>query len=153
MAGQSWTANDGCNTCYCSAHAGGALCTEMACATTKPLVDVRPVATCVYNKVTYVTGDKYMATDGCNTCVCGSNGMTSCTKVFCQRGKFRFRGNGVRRSITWYLLMFVQNDYFLWVWNNIARFTVKTTLFWKFATFSKRLKGIVHVAQRRILLV
>ncbi|KAJ8314122.1 hypothetical protein KUTeg_008683 [Tegillarca granosa] len=92
MAGQSWTASDGCNTCYCSAHAGGALCTEMACVTTKPLVDVKPVATCLYNKVTYVAGDKYMATDGCNTCVCGSNGMTSCTKVFCQRGSCDYNG-------------------------------------------------------------
>ena len=40
-------------------------------------------ATCSYDGQTYQAGDEFEATDGCNTCTCGSGGSVGCTKKAC----------------------------------------------------------------------
>jgi hypothetical protein len=39
--------------------------------------------TCSYGGQDYVPGDSFPATDGCNTCTCGTNGLVGCTKIAC----------------------------------------------------------------------
>ncbi len=69
--GESFPANDGCNTCVCEEN-GVVACTEMWCGTT-----------CVYDGDTYFIGESFPATDGCNTCTCSKNGAVACTKMAC----------------------------------------------------------------------
>lgn len=38
---------------------------------------------CDYGGATYENGETFAATDGCNTCSCGDDGMVSCTKIAC----------------------------------------------------------------------
>lgn len=40
-------------------------------------------AVCQYDNQTYQPGDSFEATDGCNTCHCGSNGQVACTELAC----------------------------------------------------------------------
>ncbi|KAK3595251.1 hypothetical protein CHS0354_010858 [Potamilus streckersoni] len=40
------------------------------------------VLTCLYNGITYHTGDSFKSSDGCNTCGC-NNGMVFCTERAC----------------------------------------------------------------------
>lgn len=39
--------------------------------------------TCVYDGQTYLSGDEFPATDGCNTCSCGPDGVVACTEIAC----------------------------------------------------------------------
>lgn len=39
--------------------------------------------TCSYGGKTFQAGDSFPASDGCNTCSCGNDGQTSCTKRAC----------------------------------------------------------------------
>lgn len=39
--------------------------------------------TCEYGGQTYNVGDSFPATDGCNTCKCGPNGLVACTRRAC----------------------------------------------------------------------
>ncbi|KAH3825479.1 hypothetical protein DPMN_127356 [Dreissena polymorpha] len=42
-----------------------------------------PEGVCEYNGNQYNAGDSFMNADGCNTCVCGENGIAACTmKLF-----------------------------------------------------------------------
>jgi hypothetical protein len=68
--GERFTAPDGCNSCTC--EAGGASCTEMACA--------QP---CIHRGETHSPGDQFPAGDGCNTCRCEPGGAVSCTLMAC----------------------------------------------------------------------
>ncbi len=38
---------------------------------------------CKYNGKEYKEGESFPAGDGCNTCICGSNGVPNCTKIAC----------------------------------------------------------------------
>jgi hypothetical protein len=40
-------------------------------------------ATCSYGGATYPAGASFPASDGCNTCTCGTNGSVGCTKIAC----------------------------------------------------------------------
>lgn len=44
----------------------------------------RSSVTCSYNGHTYNVGDHFNATDGCNTCTCGSDGSADCTSNTCR---------------------------------------------------------------------
>ncbi|KAL3869867.1 hypothetical protein ACJMK2_042494 [Sinanodonta woodiana] len=46
-----------------------------SCQTPKPL-------TCLYNGITYQSGDSFKSSDGCNTCSC-NDGMVFCTLMAC----------------------------------------------------------------------
>jgi hypothetical protein len=69
--GESFPANDGCNTCVCEEN-GVVACTEMWCG-----------EQCVYNDQSYLVGESFPAGDGCNTCTCRENGAVACTKMYC----------------------------------------------------------------------
>jgi len=62
---------------FCSTCSGGDrpdACTTMACV---------PCTTCEDNGETYCAGVTYLSSDGCNTCNCNENGMSSCTLMAC----------------------------------------------------------------------
>ena len=44
---------------------------------------VEPTVTCTYDGATYVPGDSFPATDGCNTCTCMDSGDVACTLMLC----------------------------------------------------------------------
>jgi hypothetical protein len=69
--GESFPAEDGCNTCTCMED-GSAACTLMGC-----------VNTCVYGNQVYNAGDSFPLGDGCNTCTCMDDGNVACTGVAC----------------------------------------------------------------------
>ncbi|KAL4221993.1 hypothetical protein ACF0H5_018039 [Mactra antiquata] len=74
--GESFTAPDGCNTCFCTN--GAAACTLKFCL---PSVSR---ATCQYGTATYHNGDSFKSLDGCNTCSCFDGGVV-CTEMFCMQ--------------------------------------------------------------------
>jgi hypothetical protein len=39
--------------------------------------------TCGYEGTAYQLGETFPASDGCNTCTCGEDGLIACTKIFC----------------------------------------------------------------------
>lgn len=67
--GDSWTCDDGCNTCACDN--GAISSTEMAC------------ASCVDATGTYAPGDTWTCEDGCNTCGCQEDGTIESTDLGC----------------------------------------------------------------------
>jgi hypothetical protein len=69
--GESFTQDDGCNSCVCE-DGGAFVCTARACATT-----------CSYNNLTHSVGDTFPETDGCNTCTCEADGSVACTALAC----------------------------------------------------------------------
>lgn len=71
--GESFPAEDGCNTCVCSDD-GTVACTLRAC-----------VAGCTYDGVDHPPGASFPASDGCNTCTCdpSGSGNVGCTKIAC----------------------------------------------------------------------
>ncbi len=69
--GDSFGADDGCNTCTCM-NDGSVACTTMGCG-----------ATCTHNGDTYQPGDSFGAGDGCNTCTCMNDGTVNCTTMAC----------------------------------------------------------------------
>ncbi len=69
--GDSFPADDGCNSCSCT-DGGEIACTLMACPTT-----------CEYDGKTYNAGDSFPAGDGCNTCSCQNDGSVGCTEEEC----------------------------------------------------------------------
>lgn len=69
--GDSFPANDGCNTCTCMRD-GSVACTLMAC------------VECEYDGQPYFVGDTFPAVDGCNTCSCEEDGSVSCTEIACE---------------------------------------------------------------------
>ena len=48
-------------------------CTEIAC----------PTPTCEYAGEVYVVGEMFIDVDGCNECVCASDGSVGCTDMIC----------------------------------------------------------------------
>ncbi len=42
------------------------------------------ISLCTYDGVVYYGGDSFVATDGCNTCTCESDGQVSCTEKACE---------------------------------------------------------------------
>lgn len=69
--GDSFPADDGCNTCSCS-PSGGVGCTLMYCS-----------GGCDYQGEHYEPGESFTASDGCNTCTCEAGGSISCTEMGC----------------------------------------------------------------------
>lgn len=69
--GESFPADDGCNTCSCTSG-GLVACTDMACP-----------GGCLYDGVSYQPGDTFWSSDGCNKCSCSEGGMVGCTKMAC----------------------------------------------------------------------
>lgn len=69
--GDSFPANDGCNTCSCTED--GVACTEMAC---EPPV-------CVYDGQIYSAGESVPSGDSCNSCFCMDDGSVACTGIAC----------------------------------------------------------------------
>lgn len=72
VPGESYPADDGCNTCTCaeSGKKSDSGCTKIAC----PDPDA------------CTPGDKFQAADGCNTCTCGPSGKkadAACTEMAC----------------------------------------------------------------------
>jgi len=63
--GETWEADDGCNTCQCTEE--GESCTLMAC-----MPDCEG----------HLPGDTWDAEDGCNTCSCTEEGI-ACTEMAC----------------------------------------------------------------------
>jgi len=68
LAGESWDADDGCNTCTCTEDLQIA-CTEMAC-----------VDACEDG---HLVGESWDADDGCNTCTCTEDLQIACTEIAC----------------------------------------------------------------------
>ncbi|XP_025094056.1 cysteine-rich motor neuron 1 protein-like [Pomacea canaliculata] len=73
--GKTWTAEDGCNKCLCTAR--GMNCTAQACANTgfaSPKSQgewtMAQFMDCRYKDKVYRYGDQFLADDGCNTCLC-----------------------------------------------------------------------------------
>ena len=63
---------------FCSTCSGGDApdaCTMMACA--------EPCSTCEDGSETYCAGVSYLSSDGCNTCTCTENGVSTCTMMAC----------------------------------------------------------------------
>ena len=61
----------------CSTCSGGDnpdACTMMAC---------EPCSTCEDGDEVYCSGVSYLASDGCNRCTCGENGLSACTMMAC----------------------------------------------------------------------
>lgn len=57
---------------------------NLTCAFSEPTHDVPGTcAACVYDGTPYQEGDKFSASDGCNTCVCTGNGGIACTEMAC----------------------------------------------------------------------
>lgn len=68
-AGTSFTADNGCTSCYCG-YDGGLSCSSGAC-------------TCEYFGESFWYGDVIAAKDGCNTCTCQWGGGLSCSTTAC----------------------------------------------------------------------
>jgi len=73
--GETYVADDGCNTCTCSGGDAPDACTMMACA--------EPCSTCEDGSETYCAGVSYLSSDGCNTCTCNEDGVSACTMMAC----------------------------------------------------------------------
>lgn len=72
QAGDSFPADDGCNTCGCMED-GSVACTKIGCA---------PQG-CHYFGQDYAPGESFPHHDGCNTCTCTAEGLIGCTKIAC----------------------------------------------------------------------
>ncbi|PKN58603.1 MAG: hypothetical protein CVU56_04995 [Deltaproteobacteria bacterium HGW-Deltaproteobacteria-14] len=72
QVGDSFPADDGCNTCGCMAD-GTVACTKIGCA---------PQG-CHYFGEDYAAGESFPHHDGCNTCTCTEEGLVACTKIAC----------------------------------------------------------------------
>ena len=69
---ESWSCDDGCNSCSC--EDGMVLSTMMECVS----------LTCTDDDGTvYDLGESWTCTDGCNTCTCGEGGSISATEMSC----------------------------------------------------------------------
>ena len=68
--GETWTCDDGCNTCAC--EDGAVASTEMYCA-----------ASCTDATGTHTEGETWTCEDGCNTCSCTSDGTVESTDMDC----------------------------------------------------------------------
>lgn len=79
--GETFPAEDGCNTCRCEAD-GRVACTLIGCEPGDGGAsgggDV-----CQYGGKTYRAGDTFPSTDGCNSCSCGPGGSVGCTERAC----------------------------------------------------------------------
>ncbi|MDA1292962.1 MAG: S-layer homology domain-containing protein, partial [bacterium] len=76
QVGDTFTAEDGCNKCYCNPDTTIS-CTEMACNIQEPQ------QACFVDGQQYWPGDSFIAADGCNKCFCSESGQAACTKMFC----------------------------------------------------------------------
>jgi hypothetical protein len=87
--GATFPATDGCNTCECL-WTHYVSCTMMTClgdggtwlGDAPPTIDATD-GSCVYDGRTYPPEVSFLATDGCNSCRCASNGQVSCTFTTC----------------------------------------------------------------------
>jgi hypothetical protein len=80
-AGVSVKSQGACAGVKCNSNADcnrGETCTNGVCVGTAP-------KTCTYNGKTYLEGDTFPATDGCNSCTC-TNGAPLCTMMPCVNG-------------------------------------------------------------------
>lgn len=99
IVGDSFKADDGCNTCKCIGDEQ-VTCTKMLCPPTsktsmtpvstmkmttvdQPITKPTPVPKCDYNGHVYSVGDSFKAADGCNTCRCTADQQVACTKMYC----------------------------------------------------------------------
>ncbi len=73
-SGESWTCDDGCNTCAC--EDGAIASTLMAC----------EAVTCTDATGTYDVGATWTCEDGCNTCACLEDGSIESTDMDCTAG-------------------------------------------------------------------
>ncbi|KAL5007269.1 hypothetical protein ScPMuIL_016075 [Solemya velum] len=88
VVGDSCTAHDGCNSCYCDAHCG-LICTTDYCGVTPPPTTLLPGlynGNCHYHLLVLVVGDSCSADDGCNTCYCDGVSGLICTSDYCGVG-------------------------------------------------------------------
>lgn len=91
VPGTSFKSADGCNDCFCSDN-GMAACTLRFCFPDAEAVQQRSKRDATADKKC-VAGTSYTHADGCNTCVCGPDGVpTVCTTMFC------FNDPRIRRS-------------------------------------------------------
>lgn len=82
VPGTSFKSADGCNDCFCSDN-GMAACTLRFCFPDVGVVQQRTKRDSTTTKKC-VPGTSYTHEDGCNTCVCGPDGVpTVCTIMFC----------------------------------------------------------------------
>ena len=58
-------------------------CKFEPCAPTPTKEQTDQLASCIFNGVTYAEGDVYDALDGCNSCVCIGDDVSSCTMMAC----------------------------------------------------------------------
>lgn len=74
------TLDDNCSICECRGY-NDLLCNNDACVWPTPS---RPPATnCQVDGKIYELGDTFLSSDGCNTCICGSDGAVGCTYKIC----------------------------------------------------------------------
>jgi hypothetical protein len=121
--GESFPADDGCNTCSCQED-GTVGCTAMGCidgcehdggfvpvGESVPAGDgcntctcgpdgflactAMACVTCTHDGETYPPGASFPAGDGCNTCTCDETGMVSCTEMACVRCEYGGQSYGV----------------------------------------------------------
>ncbi|KAL5006766.1 hypothetical protein ScPMuIL_015572 [Solemya velum] len=94
VVGDSCTAHDGCNSCYCDAHCG-LICTTDYCGVMPhrptalpglPATPIGPNGNCHYHLLVLVVGDSCSADDGCNTCYCDGVSGLICTTDYCGVG-------------------------------------------------------------------
>lgn len=98
--GQTFPAQDGCNTCTCATN-DNIVCTQKACISTSPAkTTTKPTSTpkamptlkatatpttavvvCKTTNKTYQVGDSYK--QDCNTCLCTDSGESVCTQKIC----------------------------------------------------------------------
>lgn len=71
-SGESWTCDDGCNTCAC--EDGAIVSTLMAC---------EEEVTCTDATGTYAAGESWTCEDGCNACGCQDDGSIVSTDMDC----------------------------------------------------------------------
>jgi len=87
VEGESWTHQDGCNTCRCTST-GVAACTKVLCdnlpGAEQESADGRTAVCLTDDGETREEGEEWIHSDGCNECRCLSSGITRCTRQFCK---------------------------------------------------------------------
>ena len=49
----------------------------------QPVVAGDGATACTVGPATYALGARFEADDGCNTCICGEDGLVGCTRMLC----------------------------------------------------------------------
>ncbi|CAI9730160.1 kielin chordin [Octopus vulgaris] len=90
IIGQTFTAEDKCNTCSCKSNRT-ITCTERKCTSGKSQGLLSDITTqkidilieCNYSGKTYKFGQTFIAVDKCNQCTCKTKGNVTCTSKTC----------------------------------------------------------------------